>query len=131
MVGETGHVIGVDMTPELLTRAREAANRLGFSKVEFREGFIEDLHVEAASVGVIISDCVINLSPNIPQVISEMFRVLKPGSRIAISGVVTHGKIPRMLKQDTNLWSEWVLGALPTKEEEAELVAVGFEDVDI
>lgn len=130
-VGEAGRVIGVDMTPEMLQRARQARDRLGLSNVEFRQGYIEDLPVEDASVDVIISNCVINLSPDKPAVMREMFRVLKPGGRIAISDIVTHGEMPDELKSDMDLWSECASGALPAHEWENGLRKLGFVEVRV
>lgn len=130
-VGEAGRVIGVDMTPEMIARAREAGARLGLSNVEFREGYIEDLPVEDESVDVIISNCVINLSPDKARVLREMHRVLKPGGRLAISDIVTKGMIPEDLQADMALWSACASGALPAKEWEDGLQALGFVDVHV
>lgn len=130
-VGETGHVIGVDMTPEMLTRARQAGERMGLTHVEFREGFIEEMPVESDSVDVIISNCVINLSPDKSLVLREMQRVLKPGGRIAISDIVTKGQIPEALQLNMELWSECASGALPVGEWEEGLRALGFVDVKV
>ncbi|NJN43741.1 MAG: arsenite methyltransferase [Anaerolineae bacterium] len=130
-VGETGQVIGVDMTPEMLNRAREAGKRMGLHHVEFREGYIENMPVESESVDVIISNCVINLSPNKPLVLAEMHRVLKTGGRIAISDIVTKGEIPEEMKMDMELWSECASGALPVEEWKSGLAGLGFEDIRI
>ncbi|GAB4580790.1 MAG: arsenite methyltransferase [Anaerolineales bacterium] len=130
-VGETGHVIGVDMTPEMLTRAREAGQRMGLANVEFREGYIEMMPVEDATVDVIISNCVVNLSPDKPRVLAEMYRVLKPGGRIAISDIVTKGQIPDALKANMELWSACASGALPVAEWEAGLRGLGFTDIQV
>lgn len=130
-VGETGHVIGVDMTPEMLAKAREAGARMGLANVEFREGFIEEMPVEGGTVDAIMSNCVINLSPDKSRVLAEMHRVLKPGGRIAISDIVTKGKIPDVLKANMELWSACASGALPVAEWEAGLLALGFTDIQI
>ncbi|HNB51887.1 MAG TPA: arsenite methyltransferase [Anaerolineales bacterium] len=130
-VGETGHVIGVDMTPEMLTKAREAGARMGLANVEFREGFIEEMPVEGGTVDVIMSNCVINLSPDKPRVLGEMHRVLKSGGRIAISDIVTKGQIPDALKVDMELWSACASGALPVAEWEEGLQTLGFTDIQI
>ncbi len=130
-VGETGHVIGVDMTPEMLARARQAGERMGLTNVEFREGYIEEVPVESDSVDAIISNCVINLSPDKSLVLGEMHRVLKPGGRIAISDIVTKGKIPEVLQLDMELWSACASGAMPVAEWEDGLRELGFVDVQV
>jgi ubiquinone/menaquinone biosynthesis C-methylase UbiE len=130
-VGETGHVIGVDMTPEMLSRARHAGERMGLSNVEFREGYIEEMPVEDDSVDVIISNCVINLSPDKSLVLSEMHRVLKSGGRIAISDIVTKGLIPEALQLNMELWSACASGAMPVAEWEDGLRGLGFVDVKV
>jgi arsenite methyltransferase len=130
-VGPSGYVIGVDMTPEMLARARQAGERMGLSNVEFRKGYIEEMPVEDASVDVIISNCVINLSPDKSQVLREMQRVLKPGGRIAISDIVTKGEIPDNLKMNMELWSACASGALPVTEWEEGLRNLGFLDVKV
>jgi len=130
-VGESGHVIGVDMTPEMLERARASAARMGVGNVEFREGYLESLPVEDNSVDVVISNCVINLSPDKPQVFREIFRVLKPGGRIAVSDTVTNGPLAEAVKKDVQAWGACIAGALDVKEYIAGLVEAGFEDVTV
>ena len=130
-VGESGSVIGVDMTPEMLERARLAASRLGFRNVEFRQGYLENLPVEAASVDVIISNCVINLSPDKPQVFREVFRTLRPGGRVAVSDIVTNGPLPEALQKDMEAWGACVAGALDVSEYTTGLTEAGFTDVKV
>ena len=130
-VGESGHIIGVDMTPEMLERARTAATRLGVRNVEFREGYLEKLPVEDDSVDVVISNCVINLSPDKPQVFREVFRTLRPGGRVAVSDIVTNGPLPEALQKDMEAWGACVAGALDVSEYTTGLSAAGFTDVKV
>jgi len=130
-VGASGHVIGIDMTEDMLARARRAADRLGFHQVEFRQGLIEALPVEDSSVDVIISNCVINLSPDKAAVFREMHRVLRPGGRIAISDIVTQAPVPEKYQRSMRLWSACASGAVPVAEWEQSLRALGFEAVTI
>ncbi len=130
-VGETGHVIGVDMTPEMLERARASAARMGIKNVEFREGFLERLPVEENSIDVVISNCVINLSPDKPGVFREIFRALKPGGRLAISDMATRGPLPEDVRADLDAWGSCVAGALDVKEYIRELTAAGFSEVSV
>jgi SAM-dependent methyltransferase len=130
-VGATGHVIGVDMTPEMLARARRSVERLGLGNVEFREGYLESLPVADDSVDVVISNCVINLSPDKPRVFGEIFRVLKPGGRISVSDSVTNGPVPEALRRNSEAWCGCTSGALPYGDYVAALKHVGFVDVTL
>ena len=130
-VGETGHVIGVDMTPEMIERARSGAQRLNLANVEFRQGFLEDLPVESNSVDVIISNCVINLSPEKSRVFAEAFRVLKPGGRLAVSDIVTDGPLPEAVKKSLSAWAGCVAGAIEAAEYIQMMKSAGFIELSI
>ena len=110
-VGLSGKVIGVDMTDDMLVRARENAANLGASNVEFRKGQIENLPIENGSVDFIISNCVINLSPDKPAVFREIFRVLKPGGRFAVSDIVLLAELPEEVANDVNAFVGCISGA--------------------
>ncbi len=130
-VGETGKAIGVDMTPEMIERARASARRLNITNVEFRQGYLEDLPVNANSVDVIISNCVINLSPDKAKVFSEAFRVLKPGGKLAVSDIVTDGPLPEAIKKSLTAWAGCVAGAVEAEEYIGMMKAVGFTNISI
>ena len=130
-VGAGGRIIGVDMTPEMIERARANAAKLDAANVEFRQGQIEALPVEDGTADAIISNCVINLSPDKPQVLREMFRVLKPGGRVAVSDIVTSGPMPETLKNNLEAWSACVSGALPAEDYAEGLRDAGFVDVQV
>jgi arsenite methyltransferase len=130
-VGPTGHVIGVDMTPQMISKARRNAEQLGADRVEFRLGEIEHLPVVASSVDVIISNCVINLSPDKAAVFREAFRVLKPGGRLAISDVLATGELPKELKEKLAALAGCIAGAANQDSVRALLTEAGFDDVVI
>jgi arsenite methyltransferase len=130
-VGESGHVIGVDMTPEMIERARSSAKRLNLTNVEFRPGFLEELPVDTASVDVIISNCVINLSPDKARVFGEAFRVLKPGGKLAVSDIVTDGPLPEEIKKSLSAWAGCIAGAVEAEEYIGMMKSVGFTDISI
>lgn len=130
-VGELGLVIGVDMTPAMVSNARSNAESAGFSNVEFRLGEIEHLPVADCSVDVIISNCVINLSPDKAQVFREAHRVLRPGGRLAISDVVATAQLPGDVKDDAHLHACCVAGASLVDELPAMLNDAGFSDIRI
>ncbi|MCK4725765.1 MAG: arsenite methyltransferase [Anaerolineales bacterium] len=130
-VGKDGHVIGIDMTPEMLERARSAARKMDFTNVEFREGYLEKMPVEDNSVDVVISNCVINLSPDKSQVFAEMLRTLEPGGRVSVSDIVTNGELPAALQKDMLAWGACVAGALDMDDYIAGLEGVGFEQVSL
>jgi len=110
-VGPTGKIIGVDMTDDMLARARTNASNLGATNVDFRKGHIEKLPVESNSIDCIISDCVINLSPDKPAVFREMHRVLKPGGKFAVSDIVLLGALPEKVAQDVSAYVGCIAGA--------------------
>lgn len=130
-VGATGRVIGVDMTPEMLERARQNATKGGYANVEFREGLIEKLPVEDGSIDVIMSNCVVNLSPAKAEVCHEAYRVLKQGGRIAISDVVALVPLPAEVRQELSLYSACIAGAATIDDMKSMLRDAGFENVEI
>ena len=128
-VGSEGRVIGVDMTPDMVSKARGNAAKGEFANVEFRLGEIEHLPVEDATVDVIISNCVINLSPDKPQVFREAFRVLKAGGRLAISDVVASTELPEALRSDPALYAGCMAGASRVAELRSMLEDAGFREI--
>jgi arsenite methyltransferase len=130
-VGPTGRVIGVDMTPAMLEKARLNREKVGLDNVEFRLGEIEHLPVADSTVDVIISNCVINLSPDKPQVFREAFRALKSGGKLAVSDIVTDGPLPEAVKQSLSSWAGCVAGALDVKDYLAAIQAAGFTDAEL
>jgi SAM-dependent methyltransferase len=134
-VGPSGRVIGVDMTAEMIAKARKSISaftrKTGLSNVEFRLGEIEHLPVADSSVDVVISNCVINLAADKRRVLAEAFRVLKPGGRFAVSDVVVRGTLPPEVRRNMELWVGCVAGALEEEEFKGLLAASGFTDVSI
>ncbi len=130
-VGPHGYVIGVEMTPAMLHQAREAAEHQGYSNVEFRLGEIEHLPVADNSIDVIVSNCVINLSPDKAQVFREAFRVLKPNGRLALSDVVAYTELPSELFNDSGLYCSCIGGAVTATILRELLVKTGFTQVSI
>lgn len=129
-VGPTGRVIGVDMTGEMITRARKNAADAGYSNIEVREGIIEDLPVESGSVDWVISNCVINLSPEKDRVFAEIARVLKPGGQMLVSDIVVRD-LPEWVRKDAALYSSCVAGAVSEGEYLAGLRRAGLADVEV
>lgn len=130
-VGKNGLVIGVDMTPEMLSQARNNAVSNNYQNVDFRLGEIENLPVGDNLVDVIISNCVINLSPNKQRVYDEAYRVLKSGGRLSISDIVLMKDLTQEMKQDEKLYCGWVTGASSVEELEAYLSKSGFKNINI
>lgn len=130
-VGPEGKVYGVDMTDEMLEEARENAREAGAENVEFRKGEIEDLPLPDASVDVVISNCVINLSADKERVFSEAYRVLRPGGRFAVSDVVVRGELPEAVRRSMELWAGCVAGALEEDTYRRLLAEAGFGEIEV
>lgn len=130
-VGPSGHVIGIDMTPAMLSKARTNAEKGKFSNVEFRLGEIEHIPVADNTADIIISNCVINLSPHKEQVFADAFRALKPGGRLAISDVVATAEMPEEMKNDPMLHAGCMAGASLIDDLEAMMAEAGFENIRI
>ncbi len=130
-VGSTGRVIGVDMTEEMVDKAKGIARTHGYHNVEFRLGEIEKLPVEDKSVDVIISNCVINLSPDKSKVFHEAYRALKPGGKLTVSDIVSEGALPDEIKNDPEAWAGCIAGALEQQEYLKKIKKAGFGDVQV
>jgi SAM-dependent methyltransferase len=130
-VGPSGRVIGLDMTDEMLELARATARKAGVANVEFVKGYIEELPLADASVDVVISNCVINLSADKSRVLGESARVLRPGGRFAVSDVIADEDMNAVTRADMAAWTGCVAGALTARQFAATMAAAGFEDVEI
>lgn len=130
-VGPRGKVFGLDMTDEMLTLARENLRKAGVGNVEFLKGEIENIPLADATVDVVISNCVINLSADKDSVLREAFRVLRPGGRFAVSDVVARGEVPDEVRKSMMLWVGCVAGALEEKEYTAKLTQAGFTGISV
>ncbi len=130
-VGAAGKVYGLDMTDEMLDRARRTAAQVGVDNVEWLKGYIEDVPLPGESVDVIISNCVINLSADKPRVLSESFRVLRPGGRLAVSDVIADPDMDDETRRDMAQWTGCVAGALTREQFESALSAAGFTDIEV
>ena len=130
-VGPTGKAYGLDMTDEMLALARENQKKAGATNVEFLKGSIENIPLPENTVDVIISNCVINLSGDKDRVLSEAFRVLKPGGRLAVSDVVLRGEIPSQIRRSIELWVGCVAGALQEDEYREKLTRAGFTSIEV
>jgi len=130
-VGPTGRVIGVDMTEEMVDKAKGIAKDHGYHNVEFRLGEIEKLPVEDKSVDAIISNCVINLSPDKSKVFREAYRALKTGGRLTVSDIVSEGALPDEIKTDSSAWACCIGGALEQQEYLEKIKKAGFEHIEI
>ena len=135
-VGETGFAYGVDMTDEMLALARRNAEKAGATNVEFRKGHIEDIPLPDQSVDVIISNCVINLSPDKGQVLSEAYRVLRNGGRVAVSDIVVDGRLDDLPVSEAQIrtafsWAGCIAGALTVDQYKALLASAGFQEIEV
>jgi len=131
MVSPNGHVIGVDMTPEMLSKARRNAFESGITNVEFREGYLESLPIADAWADVVISNGVLNLVPDKDAALREMYRVLKPGGRLQLADIALQKPVPEGAKNDVTLWTGCIAGGMLKLELEQKILAAGFKEVDI
>jgi ubiquinone/menaquinone biosynthesis C-methylase UbiE len=129
-VGESGRVIGLDMTPEMIERGKKNVEEAGVGNIEFRQGEAESMPVEDETVDLIVSNCVINLSPDKKKVFEEAYRILKPGGRILISDIVTHN-LSQKIKDNMNAWVGCVAGALEEEDYLKTIRDAGFKDVEV
>lgn len=130
-VGPKGKVYGIDATPEMIHRARKTARENGYGNVEFRLGEIEHMPLDSGIADVVISNCVINLSPDKQQVFNDAFRVLRPGGKLAVSDIVMLKDLPEDIKKDLSGWSQCVSGAVSEKEYVGAIRKAGFEGVKV
>lgn len=129
--GAEGKVIGIDFTPAMIKKARKNVEKLGYNNVEFRQGDIDDMPVNCGTVDVVVSNCVLNLVPNKSKVISEIFRVLKPGGHFSISDIVLVGKLPEALRGDAEMYAGCVAGAIQMDDYLGMIEKTGFTDIAV
>lgn len=129
VVGVAGKVIGIDFTPEMVQKARNNAEKLGFNNIEFRQGDIEDMPLTSNKADVVVSNCVLNLVPNKHKVFSEIYRVLKPGGHFSISDIVLEGSLPEKWKQVAELYAGCIAGAIQKEEYLGIINEAGFANV--
>lgn len=130
-VGPEGRVIGLDMTPDMIRLAQRNAKKIGATNVEFRYGEMEDIPLPDQLVDIIISNCVINLSPDKDAVFSEAYRVLRPGGRMSISDIVIYGDLPQSIRSSLDAWASCLAGALDESAYLDKIRAAGFEEVEV
>jgi SAM-dependent methyltransferase len=130
-VGPAGRVIGLDMTPDMIMLAQRNAKKVGATNVEFRYGEIEDIPLPDESVDAVISNCVINLSPDKDAVFREVYRVLRPGGRMSVSDIVLYGEIPAAIRDSLAAWASCLAGALDESDYLGKIRAAGFADVAV
>ncbi len=131
IVGETGSVIGIDMTPEMIDKARSNAAKLNFDNVEFRLGDIEAMPVDDKSVDVVVSNCVMNLVPDKAKAFAETFRILKPGGHFSISDIVLEGELPDSVRKSAEMYAGCVSGAQQMSDYLETIHKAGFENVTV
>jgi ubiquinone/menaquinone biosynthesis C-methylase UbiE len=131
MVAPGGYVIGVDMTPEMLSKAKSNAIQAGITNIDFREGYLESLPVPDAWAEVVISNGVLNLVPDKEAALLEMFRVLKPGGRIQIADIALQKPVPEGSKSDVSLWTGCIAGGLLKAQLERKVMAAGFKEIEV
>jgi arsenite methyltransferase len=131
IVGDTGHVIGIDFTPEMIEKAKQNAEKLKFSNVEFRFGDIEKIPITANIADVVISNCVLNLVPDKVKAFSEIFRILKSGAHLCVSDVVLKGVLPQNINEAAEMYAGCVSGAIQIEEYLNIIQSAGFESIQI
>jgi arsenite methyltransferase len=131
LTGEKGKVIGIDFTPQMIEKAKANAEKLGYNNVEFRQGDIEDMPVTSNKADVIVSNCVLNLVPNKHKVVSEIYRVLKPGAHFSISDIVLEGHLPGKWKETAELYAGCISGAIQKKEYLDIIQEAGFDGITL
>jgi SAM-dependent methyltransferase len=130
-VGPNGRAIGIDMTPEMIARARANADVAGYANVEFHHSSIDKIPLPDSSVDCVISNCVINLAPDKPAVFREIFRILKPGGRVAVSDIALKGELPKEIATSIAAYTGCIAGAIKIEDYRTELLSAGFEYVEI